>query len=188
MKKEQWKNIEGFEYDVSNHGRVRSRTRLVLGVSRTGKVFQREHRGRILAPRFAGNNSYAFIELSRDGILYRHSISRLVAEFFVKKESKEYDTVLHLDDDPTNNYFENLRWGTQALNMMDMCSKNRQARGEFAGGAKLTNADVKKIVELLNIGSMTQQAIADLFGVKRLMINRIKCGKNWTHVTGFQPR
>ena len=48
-----WKDIPGYEgrYQVSDEGRVRSLDRVVRGVSKTGREYQRKVRGTILRPR-----------------------------------------------------------------------------------------------------------------------------------------
>lgn len=52
------------------------------------------------------------------------SIHREVAEAFIPNPNN-YPVVRHLDDDPTNNYYKNLAWGTQADNIHDCIAHGR---------------------------------------------------------------
>lgn len=78
---------------------------------------------------------------------------------------------------------DHLQVGTQAENMKDMGRKGRArggSRGSDQGGAKLTEEDVKRIRSLA--GSMSQQAIADLYGIDRTNVSVIVLRKGWKHV------
>ena len=57
---------------------------------------------------------------------------------------------------------------------------DRVARGERSSHAKLTEADVLAIRSLE--GRMTQQALAEMFGVSIGTINPILRRKTWTHL------
>lgn len=82
--------------------------------------------------------------------------------------------------------------GTHEENIADKVAKGRQARGprrhpekcargEGHGRAKLTEADVRRMIEL-RAGGLGFQSIADLFGVvKSTAIAAIK-GRHWSHV------
>jgi len=52
-------------------------------------------------------------------------------------------------------------------------------RGENSGNAKLTYKDIKEIRVVLKEGKMTQQQIADRYGVHQAAISKIKLGKRW---------
>lgn len=56
------------------------------------------------------------------------------------------------------------------------------ARGERAGGAKLTENDVREIRRLLSDGTMTGTAIAQQFQVDSGTISQIRHRKTWAHV------
>ena len=82
-----------------------------------GKVYSK-HNKRIMKSRVNKPNPYLYITLGTDqrGDRKTKSIHRLVAEHFVPNfEQKEQ--VHHLDDDPTNNYFKNLKWVTAKENL-----------------------------------------------------------------------
>ena len=87
--------------------------------------------------------------------------------------------VLHSCDNPRCCNPNHLRTGTQQDNMADRNSRGRQARGSNHGIAKLTE---QQVLEIRAISGMTQQAIADQYGVARKTINNIINRKRWTHI------
>ena len=87
--------------------------------------------------------------------------------------------VLHSCDNRLCCNPDHLRTGTPQDNMDDKVSRDRQARGQHAGRAKLTEKDV---LDIRAISGMTQQAIADRYGVTIMAINFIINRKNWNHI------
>jgi hypothetical protein len=72
---------------------------------------------------------------------------------------------------------KHLRWATHAENMSEGVDHGTSPRGERQGNAKLTRDDVVEIRALK--GSLSQQAIAEKFGVTRGAIRGIYRGTNW---------
>lgn len=90
-------------YQVSNYGRIRN--------SRTGKI---------LKP--IKSKGYQYIRLNKNGFL----IHRLVATMFIPNPYN-YPIVNHKDENPSNNYIDNLEWVTAKYNV------NYGTRNERAG-------------------------------------------------------
>lgn len=89
---EEWLPIEGFDYSVSNLGRVRN-----------------DHTGRILRP-----NSRPAVLLRRDGRTYCKYLPRMVAEAWVPKEPPYFfDTPMQLDANKLNCRADNFVWRTR---------------------------------------------------------------------------
>lgn len=72
--------------------------------------------------------------------------------------------------------------GTAAENNQDKIDRGRHPRGEQDSKAKLTEADVREIRELLRAGVLPQHEIGKRFNVSRGAILNIKNGSNWKHV------
>jgi hypothetical protein len=72
---------------------------------------------------------------------------------------------------------KHLRWASPAENVADTLVHGTRARGTRHGMAKLIPADVRQIMALK--GQLSQQAIADQFGVTRCPIRRIHQGTAW---------
>ena len=160
------RNIEGYtNYYITNDGRVYS-----FNQNKWKKIHI--HRGR------------AMIKLSDGhGNMKNRSISRLVAKAYVPNpENKPY--VLHLDNNPLNNPFSNLKWGTQAENMQQMARDGRSTkgrvreRGELSVASKLTNRQRRRILRMLDKG-VKQIHLANKFGVHRKTLEHLQKKRAW---------
>lgn len=181
--RERWKSVDGYEnlYEVSDHGNVRSFPRLVSRVSWYGlQEFVKP--GQLLKPGYC--KGYPKVTLTKNGVEKQYWVHRLVAVAFIGAAPFDDAFVLHLDDNPRNANYKNLRWGTAADNSRDMVRKERQCRGHAVSTAVLTVSAVEKIVRLLKRG-LSSSVIAEQFSVSRCTINDICAGRSWTHVTGF---
>lgn len=101
---EEWKDIEGYEglYQVSNLGNVKS-----LGNNKSRKE-------KLLKP---GKNkkNYLTVILCKNGEHKTCKVHRLVANAFLPKiDGKTH--VDHIDGNPSNNVYTNLRWCSQTEN------------------------------------------------------------------------
>ena len=87
--------------------------------------------------------------------------------------------VLHKCDTPACVNPAHLFLGTHADNMTDKVSKCRQSKGETHNTAKLTAAQVREIRFAYATRQMTQQALADKYGVSRSLVGKIVNHKIW---------
>lgn len=72
--------------------------------------------------------------------------------------------------------------GTQVDNMADRDAKGRQAKGELNGRSKLTADQIREIRESNVEGNVTQQALADCYGVSNQLVSKIVNGERWAHI------
>jgi hypothetical protein len=109
-----WKDIKGYEwlYQVSNFGRVKSLERsFYSGMFDMLQTYPE----RIMKRRFV-SSGYEYVGLSKDGIVSRYKVHRLVAEAFIPNlENKPQ--IDHINAVRSDNRAENLRWCTQVENM-----------------------------------------------------------------------
>ena len=131
-------------------------------------------------------NGYLGFCYHKDGKRTTLSVHNCVAKLFLGDRSAEGLHVLHEDGNRLNNKKENLYWGTHEQNMKDMIRHGTMAKGEKNGRAKLKETDIYKIKELRSTG-MTQQKIADFFGVSQRLISLILLGKQWAHIPESPP-
>ena len=104
---EHWASIDGYlNYQVSWWGRVLN--------TKTGRILKpgTTHRG----------NGYRFVILSKNGKTKLHKIHQLVAREWSPNPNAR-PCVDHIDNDKTNNHYQNLRWATYAENSRN--AKNR---------------------------------------------------------------
>lgn len=90
--------------------------------------------------------------------------------------------VLHSCDNPRCCNPNHLFLGTQKDNMGDCKIKGRSPRGEKNGHAVVRPEMVSQIKDLYASGEITQQEVADTFGLTRGMVHGIVIGRNWTHL------
>ena len=133
---------------------------------------------------------YLRAPLSHKGKLSLVLVHRLVTLTWIGPPPFEGAKVLHKDDDPTNNHYSNLYYGTQSNNMKDAVANGRlthifhiygTSKGEKNGNSKLTNIKVKRIKKMLREGYKMDH-LAKQFQVSRSTIEGIKYERVWKHV------
>lgn len=159
---EQWREISGHDgYMVSDHGRVCSSDRLILGKDGRKEL----HHGKILKP-WRSKNGYLLVTLPGRA---KRTVHSLVAEAFLGDRPDGYD-VMHIDGDRANNVLSNLRYGTRSENL-------RQAYdygGRIANG-KLYLDDAKDVKRRLAKGEHPID-LAKEYGVHSAAIYHIRNG------------
>lgn len=146
--KEVWRDIEGFEgiYQVSNLGRVKS------FVGWDGK--QHIKREKILKPSRA-DDGRIIVSLTKDGKHYFPRLHRLIAKAFIPNPCG-YDTINHIDSNPSNNDISNLEWCSQKYNVI---------HGYKYGNHKvLIKRTSDKAIRDLYLKGFTLNQIASMFG------------------------
>lgn len=177
---ENWKPIAGFEglYEVSDLGRVRSLSRLVMFTSKRGKRCERAFKGRVLSLS-VGVSGYFMLQLYDGGLARATALHIVVAEtFHGSKPSSEHE-VRHLDGTKLNCAAANLAWATHTENEADKVVHGTLRRGEDNAQSKLSAEDVAKIRR--RVGER-QQDLADEFGCTFSNISAIQLRKSWRHV------
>ena len=108
---------------------------------------------------------------------------RVAYQLYYGKDPGDLD-VLHKCDNVTCCNPHHLFLGTHTDNMRDRNNKGRAniPKGEQVWDSKLTEENVTEALAMLSSG-MTQQEVADVFGVDRSNIGYIKRGKIWKHIT-----
>jgi hypothetical protein len=144
--KEIWRTTKISKYyKISNLGRAMSIDR-VISYLKQGKVRKLNVKGKILKQKI-NDKGYCSIQI-QDAENKIHKvvlIHRLVAEAFIANPNNE-PLVLHLDDNPRNNRYDNLMWGDQQENMRQASERNRipDNSGRFKKGHKPNRTSFKK--------------------------------------------
>ena len=191
MEEEIWKDILGWAgYQVSSLGRVRTFKKMVgLGPRKGVKYVIGDCPTKVMKPQLlhsARKGGHLYVTLSREinGVREVKSVAlihRLVLLAFVGPcpDGKE---VRHDDGNPTHNWLSNLFYGTHTENMRDMLRHGTARVGELARDAKLKTHQVLEIRERYANGSITQQQLADEYGVGHTIIGSIIHRKKWKHI------
>ena len=150
-------------YDVSTHGRVRTR-----------------YSCQIRKPHLT-HDGYLRMKLCFGGWCKMFTVHRLVALTFIPNDDPTKDTVNHIDDIKTNNYYDNLEWMTRRKNTQ-LSYKNGRGVGENHGMAKYNEKDIRRVCELLT-KTDNRQRISKLTGIGYSVIRDIHDGKSWAHIS-----
>ncbi len=164
---EVWKDVTGYEgmYQVSSVGQVRR-----VGSERCLSASKRR-------------NGYLYVNLSKRGRVTTKSVHELVAEAFLGKRPAA-SHVNHKDGDKLNNHASNLEYVTAAENTRHAYRLGLlKAQGEANGRALLTEAQARKVLILARTGVLTQQEIAERYGIRISTVRAIKGGRIWKHLT-----
>lgn len=173
---EQWRDVPGFEgrYQVSDLGNVRSLPRQVRTVSRTGAESTRTIRGCAMKPQTAWNPVYLQVTIGGKAHLVQH----LVALAFIGPRPAGME-VAHNDGGAKNNRASNLRYATPKENAGDRITHGTSGQGEANAAAKL---DAPLVAAVRN-SALPAGQLADVLGVHKNHISRLRRGERWGHLT-----
>jgi hypothetical protein len=179
---EEWKDLRFEEgalrknYAISNYGRIVSYSDNLF----EGKII----RGGVLR----GYKTMPIRPFGKSRTLYVH---KLVAEYFLEKESDDQQYVIHVDFNKQNNFIENLKWTTkdemfahQQKNPTVLEAREKQKGRKTVQGHKLNATQVLRLKKkILDPNRKTRlKLIAKQFGISEMQLYRIKSGENWGHV------
>lgn len=169
---ESWKKIPGYPgYDVSDRGRTRS----YKGVNQNAPS---RTRPRLMKQRIA-DDGYPRVTLqNKEGRKVVRQVHLLVARAFLGPANGRI--VLHKDGKPSNPRLTNLRYGSHQANMNDKYAHGTHGMGEQNTQALLSQKERTQILRLK--GQMTQQEIADKYGIARQTVSDIHRRITWDHV------
>lgn len=178
---EKWVDIIGYEgiYQVSNFGRIKSLKRTFIKRKKGGGEMPVSMPESIRSKRLT-SNGYIKIALWYNGKVKHYLVHRLVAFYFVPNPNK-YKQVLHLDNNPSNARWDNLKWGTQKMNIQQAVTEGRWHIGSKNNKTKLKESDIPKIRKLVS-EKVPSRVIGEKFNVGHSAILSIKNNKTWSHI------
>ena len=170
---EVWYVVPGFPaYEISSHLRARTH--------------HRGMRNRVEPPRpikiGTDDRGYKKLILWQEKKYYHRYLHHVVAELALGPRPEGMQ-VLHRDDDKSNNWPDNLYYGTQTQNLAD-CKANGHfvaVRGEQKTNSILTEISVIAIRRLNEYG-VARDVLSECFGVDLSIVCNIINRKRWTHV------
>lgn len=100
--------------------------------------------------------------ITRDGKLYSRRIERSPYKF---------NEVMHLDNNPLNNYYRNLQWGTHSMNIQQMIFEQRRKSFKTIQNPnwenfKISDRKLRRLNRLLSLGN------SRIYISKRLKVSR----------------
>lgn len=175
-----WKDVPGFEgfYQANLDGRVRSVEREDVARSRGGNYYTRVFKSKVLkgTPNHAG---YPMVTLWVKFKPSQRFVSHVIMLTFCGARPDGME-VCHNNGKPEDNRFSNLRYDTPKANNADKRKHGTHIEGERIPWSKLTEENVNHI--RASRGRITQQKLADMYGVQQSQISRVQNGVGWSHV------
>jgi hypothetical protein len=167
-----WKDcIDNTNYQISNHGRVRSKDKQVSG--RNNSIATKK--GKILSP--ANFNGYLGVKFSEHSGTTTALIHILVAKAFIPNPENKC-CVNHKYGDKHNNYYKDLEWSTYSENMYHASKTGLTKTGEKHYNSKLSNEQVIEIKEKYTTGNYSHSSLGKEYGVTKQNITMILNNKS----------
>lgn len=159
---EQWKDILGFDYQVSNHSRIRHK--------KDGFVLS-----------YTSKKHYPAVTLIRGKDRNYRTIHRLVGEAWIPNPEGK-PQINHLNGIKTDNRIENLEWVTVSENRRHALATGLSVHlVGFRTHCKLDETQVRTIKKCLSDGAQNRQ-LAKYFNIGETTISSIKIGRIWKGV------
>ncbi len=178
---EEWRTIPSHDnHEISDFGRVRSKTRQIVRV-RPGTKALRWLAGSLIRLH-KDRNGYVRVRITTDAIRHTFAVHRLVMAAFVGADSRD---VNHKNGDKSDNRLANLEYATRSENIRHAFKTglNKPSCGDKMPHAKLTAGDVRKIKLELRDSTLRLRDIAEKWGVCKTTIANIRDAKKWAHVS-----
>ena len=158
-----WKTIKGFsDYDVSNHGRVRSYK---------DTLYVQCEKPRLLKLKVI--KKYVNIGMCLRSKKVYKLVGRLVLTAF-SGECPEGMVCRYMDSNPLNNKLDNLKWASRGE-----VSKNKP----LSTMKKLSKEEVRVIRELVNLKLASSKEMSIRFNVSPQVICNLLKGRSYAHVS-----
>ena len=172
MSDREFKPVPGYEkyYKVSNYGEVYSL-----------------RKNKIMKPKI-DKDGYHEYALYSDGKTVFKRGHRLVAEVFVEnKDPDNYDMVNHIDHSKDNNYYKNLEWCNNCLNIKHYYSGPNYGDGSLRTLSSLCKEDFRELVDLyLNKGYYYSDIVKHFnLSCRQDAIGEILSGRKLSFVSGI---
>lgn len=170
--KEEWRDIEGWPYQVSNLGRVRR-------VHLMNPIITKKGYRRVLLSR--GRNRHKKVS-DAERMFFVH---RLVAEAFLGPCPCDKSQIAHKDGNPQNNTISNLYWATPKENARDRISHGNYSDGERHFASKCSNDTARLIRAWYHVGGDGIAAISRRFMVSEHVVANIVKGRTYKSAGGY---
>ncbi|MDD5589059.1 MAG: NUMOD4 domain-containing protein [Candidatus Nanoarchaeia archaeon] len=178
MKKETWKNIEGYDgiYQVSDRGRIKS-------LSRLHKIHHNYYvkcKTKILK-QTTTKKGYLRIGLNKNNITKQFQVHRIVSIAFIPNVWNK-PQINHKDGNKKNNYIKNLEWCNNSENQKHSFKFGlmNDRKGENHNLAKFTNKQILEIRKLYP--QISGYKLAKIYNVHHATIYNIIHKKSWCHI------
>lgn len=176
---EEWVEITGFpNYLISNKGRVKRISRLILGKS--GSKYKLPEK--IMSP-VLSKAGYPSVLLTIGEAKLNFKIHRLVAKAFIPNPENK-PQVNHKNGIKTDNNVDNLEWATASENVTHAFKTglSQGKKGEANNSSKLTEREVLQIRHLFAMKVFDMEELSKKYKVTNKTIFNIVTRRVWKHI------
>ena len=147
-------------------------------VSNTAKV--KSNKNNYILAQWKDKDGYKICQIKINGKWKHCRVHRLVAQAFIPNPDKKPE-VNHINGIKDDNRIQNLEWATTSENQKHAfkIGLSKARRGSDACNSILSE---KQTMEIF-LSTLPQVDIAKLYNVSKHVINQIKIGKAWEHLT-----
>ena len=132
----------------------------------------------------SGNDRHGYSQttISNNGKQYNVFLHRLM--YWASNTQLDMNSlvIMHSCDQRNCINPDHLTLGTVRENNKDRDIKNPTTKGEGKSNAKLTEEQVKEIIDLYDTGKYTQSQVADKYNVTQTTISHILTNKSWSYL------
>lgn len=130
-------------------------------------------------------NGYEKVRLVCEDARHTFSVHRLILETFSPTNNMNTLQVNHKNGNKLDNNLDNLEWVSCQENIKHACDNKlrHDQKGANNNATKLTEENVKNIINLLLEKKYTQKQIGDFFNISEDVVGAIKNKRNWKYLT-----
>lgn len=150
-------------YGITNKGRV---INLITNTVLTNKI----------------NNGYWYTTIQINKKIYNVRIHRMIALYFVKGRTKEYNCVNHIDGNKLNNSLYNLEWVSVTINNYHMHEMGLVKKGSRHSSSKINEEIAMKIYNEHHINGLNYNQIRDKYNISKSIIGKVCRKERWKHI------
>jgi hypothetical protein len=168
-----WKPVKDYEgyYEISNLGRVKSLSRIIL----KNGLHPFKSKEKIIKTRL---NNYHYVTLCKNKTYINFYIHRLVAISFLPNIQNK-KCVNHINGIKTDNRVENLEWVTYKENTKHAINIGLiNQNGENSKNSKLNK---EKVLEILN-SNLLHKELSEKYNISKSYVSTIKRKITWKHI------
>ena len=129
-------------------------------------------------------DGYIIVTIYLNGKRYDRKVHRLVAEAFIKNPENKKE-VNHINGVKTDNHKSNLEWATNLENVRHSWKMGLATgkSGENNAASKNSNADIRKVCQLIEENKNTFKEIHKITGVEKSIIKAVFHKQIWTFIS-----